>query len=328
MSISPESRFINFKTRALQAEIPLTAYLELSYRCTQRCVFCYNSRHHDLQALSTEEWKRILDDLRELGTLFVCLTGGEPMLHEGFLEIARGVRERHMALRILSNGSLIDDEMADALAELKPFTVELSLHGASAGTHDATTSTPGSFLKLWAAVEALNIRNVPLLLKTPLTRLNEAEIRDICALVREHGIPHSVDSYLTPTDAGNCSPLRLEASLEGIAAWAELLEHAGGEQKVHRSPGGSNCGLGRLTLAVDPEGWIYPCIQWRHSSMGNVRQQGLAEMWPESGVRKTAAALADEVNEWLLGLGEARSSGWYCPAEVMLRLGTPFEGPR
>src|SRR5262245_57342835 len=129
----------------------MTAYLELTYACNWRCVFCYNPRHHDLQRLALDDWRAVLDDLRTLGTLTVVLTAGEPLLHPDFVAIARAVRERAFALRLFTNGSLIDDAMADAIAELAPFAVEMSLHGATAPTHDATTKRPGSFAALWRA---------------------------------------------------------------------------------------------------------------------------------------------------------------------------------
>ncbi len=324
----PNRRFVDFKARALEAEVPFSAYLELTYDCTYRCRFCYNPRRHDLDPLSLNCWRDVLDDLRHLGTLFVCLTGGEPLLHQDFFEIASAVRERHMALRIMTNGGLVDDRMADALVDLRPFMVEMSLHGASETVHDATTSSPGSFLALWRAADALVARDVPVLLKTPLTRLNEGEIEEICALVKAHGIYHRVDGYLTPTDSGNCAPLEFQASSDSVATLTKLLRHVGEDPEVSRSPGGTNCGLGRMTVAIDPEGWVFPCIQWRHSTMGSVRQTPLINLWPGSVVRKKAAAVAHEVNDWLLGLGEPDASKHYCPAEVLLRTGNPFEAGR
>ena len=59
------------KQLALARAQPLGAYLELTYRCNWRCVFCYNPRHFDRRGLDLGEWSEVLDDLRELGTLSV-----------------------------------------------------------------------------------------------------------------------------------------------------------------------------------------------------------------------------------------------------------------
>ena len=85
------------KRIAIERAQPLAASLELTYRCNWRCVFCYNPRHHDQRGLSGAEWIGVLDELRALGTLYVSLTGGEPLTHPEFFAIARGVRERAFA---------------------------------------------------------------------------------------------------------------------------------------------------------------------------------------------------------------------------------------
>src|SRR4030095_13084208 len=136
-------------------------YLELTYRCNWRCVFCYNPRHGDLQPLSVADWTDVLDDLRALGTLAVVLTGGEPLAHPEFLAIARAARTRGFAVRLFTNGSLVTDAMADELAALDLVSIEMSLHGATPETHDRTTARPGSFTALLEGVDRLKARGVP-----------------------------------------------------------------------------------------------------------------------------------------------------------------------
>jgi MoaA/NifB/PqqE/SkfB family radical SAM enzyme len=80
------------KQRALDRAQPLGAHLELTYRCTWRCVFCYNPRHHDPRGLTGAEWVAVLDELRALGTLSVTLTGGDPLTRPDFFEIAAAAR--------------------------------------------------------------------------------------------------------------------------------------------------------------------------------------------------------------------------------------------
>ncbi len=177
------SGFGAFKQRALALSVPLSAHLELTYACNWRCVFCYNPRHSDRRRLTVDEWRVVLDDLRALGTLTVTLTGGEPLTHPEFFEIAAAVRERALALKVYTNGSLVSDEIAGRLAVLRPLAVELSLHGATAEVHDGTTARPGSFAALLRGIERLRARGLRLLIKTPLTRLNEHQLVQLIALV-------------------------------------------------------------------------------------------------------------------------------------------------
>jgi MoaA/NifB/PqqE/SkfB family radical SAM enzyme len=316
--------WLQLKTHAARHAQPLSANLELTYRCNWRCVFCYNPRHHDRRGLSAEEWTAVLDDLRLLGTLFVALTGGEPLAHPGFLDIARAARARRLAIRVFTNGSLVTEEMADALADLQPLGIELSLHGADAGTHDRATGRPGSYAAFRQGLERLHRRNVPLLVKTPLTSLNEGELEAMVALVEGLGVTHRIDASLTPRDDGDPSPLRLRASRAAVERLYALLARRGALPGADHPAGGYNCGLGRLTLAIDPEGAVYPCLQWKRTSLGNVRERPLREIWKGSPARQDAAQVALDANEAMRAAGGPVSRFPFCPALALQNTGDPF----
>lgn len=316
--------WLRLKGRALALAQPLSAHLELTYRCNWRCVFCYNPRHHDLRGLSGREWIAVLDDLRELGTLSVTLTGGEALTHPDFLEIARAVRSRSFTLRVLTNGTLVTEAMADALASLDPMAIELSLHGASAATHDRATGRPGSFAALLRALERMRRRGLSLLLKTPLTWMNEHELDAIIALAEGLGAPHKVDATITPRDDGDRGPLQYRASREAVERMYRRVAERGRLPAVEREAGAVNCGLGRLTVAIDPEGNVYPCLQWKRTSLGNVRQAPLRELWRTSPERAEAAGVAVAANDTLMGMGEALRRFPFCPALAFERTGDPL----
>jgi MoaA/NifB/PqqE/SkfB family radical SAM enzyme len=313
------------KQVALDRAQPLSASLELTYRCNWRCVFCYNPRHHDRRGLGGTEWLAVLDDLRVLGTLYVALTGGEPLTHPEFLAIARGVRERAFALRILTNGALVTEALAAEIEALRPLAVEMSLHGASAATHDLATATPGSFERMLRGVDRLLARSVSVVLKTPLTRLNEAEMDGVRRIADERGVPWRVDPVLTPRDDGDPGPLAFRASADAVERMFRAVRDAGQLPHEERAKGGTNCGLGRTTLAVDPEGNVFPCLQWRRSPLGNVRETPLREMWAGSAERLAAASVARSANDRLVEAGGALASFPFCPALALQRTGDPLQ---
>ena len=312
------------KQVALERAQPLAASLELTYRCNWRCVFCYNPRHHDRRGLSGAEWLAVLDGLRALGTLYVALTGGEPLTHPEFLAVARGVRERAFALRILTNGALVTEPLAEEIAALRPLAVELSLHGATAATHDRATATPGSFDAMTRGLDRLLARKVGVVLKTPLTHLNEAEMEGMRRIAEERGVPWRVDPVLTPRDDGDAGPLAYRASPEAVSRMFRELAALGQLPHEERAKGGTNCGLGRTTIAVDPEGNVFPCLQWRRAPLGNVRETPLPSMWAGSTERLFAASVARSANDTLVAAGGAVSSFPFCPALALQRTGDPL----
>lgn len=311
---------LRIKQRALANAQPLTVHLELTYRCNWRCVFCYNPRHFDRNALRFAEWLAVLDDLRALGTLNLTLTGGEPLANPDFFPIAEAARERGFALRIFSNATLIDDAAADRIAALPPLAVEVSIHGATAEVHDRTTARAGSFAATWAGVHRLVARGVPVVLKTPITRWNEHQIDELVALAVAKDLDLQLDPHITPRDDGDTSPLTYAPSAAGVR---RALAHAPVEA-MERVAGGVNCGLGRITMAIDPEGNVFPCMQWRHRAMGNVRQTPLPELWRTSDLRREAAELAVAVNDHLLRQGGALAEFPYCPALAIQETGDAF----
>ena len=315
---------LRLKQAALARAQPLSALLELTYRCNWRCVFCYNPRHHDLRGMSAAEWRPILDDLRALGTLSVALTGGEPLTHPEFLAIATAVRDRAFALRILSNGALVTAPLAAAIAALRPLGYETSLHGGCAATHDRATATAGSFDALWRGIDRLRDAGVPVLVKTPLTRLNEDEIDAMRALVEARGLPWQLDAMLTPRDDGDAAPLAYRASPRGVETMMRALLAAGQLPAEERAEGGVNCGLGRITVAIDPEGNVFPCVQWRRRPLGNARETPLRELWHGSPERQEAADVARRASTAVRERRDALSSFAFCPALAQQQTGDPL----
>jgi MoaA/NifB/PqqE/SkfB family radical SAM enzyme len=297
--------------------------LELTYACSWRCVFCYNARHHDAARLSGEEWFGVLDELRGLGTLWVALTGGDPVAHPDFLRIAQAARDRAFGLRVFTNGALVDGTMARRIARLKPLSVELSLHGATAKTHDRATRRAGSFVSMRTAMEHLLRSGARVVLKTPVTRINEGSIEDLLGFAERHGAEIRFDPTLSPRDGGDPSPLRFRATPAGTERVLSRLHSVGQLRAVRRVPGGTNCGLGQSTMAIDPEGNVYPCLQWREQALGNVREARLGEIWRRSPVRERVTGISRAANDALLEAGAPLSTFRFCPALAMQETGDP-----
>jgi len=309
--------------RAVRLAQPLSAYLELTYLCNWRCVFCYNPRHFDLKRMSAARWIEVLDDLRELGSLNIALTGGEPLTHPEFFEIAKAVSDRHFALRIFSNGSLIDAVTADRIAAITPYSVEMSLHGSTPDVHDRVTMRPGSFDSMLGAVKLLRERGVRVKLKTPLCSINEHQLDEMIALVDGLGVAYNIDPNMSPTDDGDSSPLKFRISRE-TRQRIMVEELKSGSIVNERVEGGHNCGLGRTTIAVDPEGNVYPCLSWKQDSIGNVRETRLRDLWHHSPARERAAQISQDANDKLVAAGGESSEFPFCPAVASRKTGDPL----
>ena len=149
--------------KAEQRRTPLNMHLELTYRCNEQCVHCYCVVEHGKEAeaakreLTYEEIVRVLDQLAELGCLYVTFSGGEVLVRRDFFDIVEHARQRGFVYRVYTNGIGLTEERARRLAALEPLTVELSIFSADAAVHDAITRVPGSFDRLIAAVPCFEL---------------------------------------------------------------------------------------------------------------------------------------------------------------------------
>ena len=115
---------------ATEKKVPLYGVLELLPLCNLNCDMCYvrmsREEMEEVGRLRTmEEWTKTAEDMMRAGTLFVLLTGGEPLLYPHFRELYQKLRELGMIITINTNGTLIDEAWADFFAENKPRRINI-----------------------------------------------------------------------------------------------------------------------------------------------------------------------------------------------------------
>ncbi|HEY2512729.1 MAG TPA: radical SAM protein [Polyangiaceae bacterium] len=275
--------------RSRATHIPLAVSCEITHACNVDCQHCYLDLVPDskIGALSTEEWKRIFRELRAAGSLFLTLTGGEVLVRKDWYELASYARELNFAVRIFTNGTLIDERNADRIASIHPICVEISLLGGIAATHDAISQRRGSFDKTLAGVRRLRARNIPVLLKCVLMKSNISEMEMLRAIAAEVGSHVQFDLEITPKNNGSVSPQALRGDEQALLAAAADLERvmAAGEEGSKSSGSRRDwldegpCAAGRGTCHISPTGDISPCTQWAGRPVGSLRKSSFAELW-------------------------------------------------
>ena len=307
---------------------PTNVFYEMTHRCNHRCLFCSNPPVGKRRELTLEEIDDFIDQCREMNILFFTLTGGEPLVHPHFFEIGRRIKEAGFALRVFSNGSLIDGRTADDLKELGPFEIELSLHGARAETHDEMTGVPGSFMKFSDAARFLKERGMKVNLKCVVTRLNQGELREVKRFADDIGFPVLFDPQVTPRVDGTRGPLDYAPDPEFLAEfWSASFDDVRGgavllKRGEPRLPG--ICGSGRSQFMVDPYGDLYPCSIWARR-LGNVREQTIKEIWETSEALREVRDITERIQKRLMEKGEWGRFCFFCPGMAEACSGNPEE---
>ncbi len=135
--------------------VPHFLLIDPTEACNLRCKGCW-AGEYEVHSLPFERLDRLFTEAEELGIRWIVLLGGEPFAYKRLLELV----ERHpdMVFMAYTNGTFIDDEVADRLAELANFSPAISLEGFREATDRRRGE--GVFDKVMAAMDRLTDRGV------------------------------------------------------------------------------------------------------------------------------------------------------------------------
>lgn len=160
--------------------------IELSSKCNERCLHCYIPHEYKINDIEEDLYYKVLDQLEEMGTLGVTLSGGEPMVHPKFKEFLKAAKDRDFYVHVLSNLVLLDDETVEIMRNGNTCGVQVSLYSMNPEHHDAITTVKGSFEKTKAAILKLIDNNIPVQISCPTMKGNKDDFVDVCKWAHEH----------------------------------------------------------------------------------------------------------------------------------------------
>jgi MoaA/NifB/PqqE/SkfB family radical SAM enzyme len=154
-------------------------------RCNYRCKGCDVWRAQDERELSTEEIKRGLDIIRELGVIEIVISGGNPLLREDIDEIIE-YASRSFITTVYDNGSMAAQKI-DALR--KADFVAISIDSLDPAKNDYIKGVKGAWKKAMQSVEKLHEEGIPVSVSPTISQFNLYEIADFTKFFLEKGIP-------------------------------------------------------------------------------------------------------------------------------------------
>jgi len=305
--------------------------LELTYNCNLDCFYCYNDRTKQGEPLSLRQYQDLLEDLAAMHTLFLTLTGGEPMVHPHFFAIGNRARELGFVTRVRTNGHTLGPRQCERLRrEVDPYAVEISLHGATAQVHDKQTQVPGSFERLLRNIESAKEHGLRVQAVSTPTAWNEHQVDELFALCDSLGIPLRFQGPVAPRDNGDQAPLVIQPRRE---TWDKIEQRIAQDDRQGAGecepavPSGEPqafCSVGVAGVDIDPYGNVQACMHLQQSA-GNLHRESIANIWHNSPVFSRARTRSLEATADFAG-DSPRQLGApvYCIAvEENLSKGTP-----
>lgn len=272
--------------------IPIEVSLELTHHCNFRCQHCYIPDFSAPDRLTTERILELLDELAEMGTLYLTLTGGEMFLRRDWYPIAKRARTLGFSLRLFSNGATVDPEVADAIRELHA-AVEVSLYSMDPDVFERITQRQGSFAKTIRGIELLRERDVEVLLKIPMMVHNVKGFEKVFDYGRVIGAEVRADARIVAKKDGDLVTLKLRADEEDLmplyrGGWTPCA--VPGELGSDPRSDGPLCAAGNRYANITSAGEVRAC-NILPGVAGNLREHSFREIWEGSAWLKKVRAI-------------------------------------
>ena len=272
----------------------LSVSLELTYRCNEHCVHCYlddPSEIRKAKELSADNWIRVIDECASIGCMNVLVTGGEPTLHPGFIDICQHVVDKGLLLNVYTNGLEIKDDIFDALCAMKLNSVSVSLYGGYPAFHDSITRIPGSFTKTLMTALKFKCAGKDTFIKTVVFRSHVDDYIQLKRLGKRIGMTVSPAPVIT---AGHSGKSNLDLAITDSEFRKLLHEERScsdkGDCVEGRDSEGPVCMAGQNMLSFDPYGNIFPCNAVQEI-VGDIHKSPINDVWENSKKLKWIRAI-------------------------------------
>lgn len=172
--------------------MPISVQFELTSRCNQACIQCYNQSGIDKNKKNTdipvEKWIETAKELAQIPLPQVIISGGEPtLLGDDLFKIMDIFHEVGSHFIFITNGMNINEENIDKFAKYNYAWMQFSIDGATEEVHDHVRGARGSFKKVVRAASLARSRGIPVGIASTIIRYNLHEINELIDLAYDLG---------------------------------------------------------------------------------------------------------------------------------------------
>ncbi len=221
-----------FKDRLrIQSEeknILLSASIELTNRCCFRCPHCYMDSKA-LGYLPLSSFEGIVTELKNLGCVYLTITGGEALLHPEFEKMYLFAHSKGFIISVFSNGFLLD-KFIDLFAQYRPYEIDVTLYGM-----DDLSYVQNTGVSAWERVNSnltmLKERGISFSVKASVTYSIYPLLRQMEEYAKSLSVTFRSDLYIYLTQAQakyvkRLSPTEISTELLSNPGYIELERNA------------------------------------------------------------------------------------------------------
>jgi pyrroloquinoline quinone biosynthesis protein E len=278
--------------------VPTTLLAELTHRCPLHCPYCSNPLEliRAEAELSTDDWKRVFSQARELGVLQLGLSGGEPLLRKDLEELAAHARQQGLYSTLVTSGLGLTRSRAERLKDAGLEHIQISIQDSDPEIAERIAGVRSVKHKQAAAVLVREL-GFAFTINVVLHRANLDRIGEIIDMAAELGADRIELANTQYYGWGLQNRAALMPTREQVERSREIAEQAiqryRGRMQItyvlpdyfEAYPKACYGGWGKVYLVVAPNGMVLPChgaTQITTLNFDNVRAHSLEWIWSES----------------------------------------------
>ncbi|MGQ9627666.1 MAG: PqqD family peptide modification chaperone [Anaerolineae bacterium] len=279
-----------------ERKYPILSEIALTYRCQNRCFFCYASspeRGRQVPEMTTEEVCLVIDKIVDQARVpSISFTGGEPTLRDDLPELVAHAKGKGMRVNLISNGiRCAEESYVSWLAEAGLDSAQISLEAGRAEVHDAVVNHPGAFSKTVQGVRNLKSAGIHTHTNTTINRTNRQDLFNLIDLLAEMGQEYlSMNMVIRTGEAVGKPEVGYDEIGELVAALKERAEGYGMRfvwyspvpyclfNPIQHGLGSQACSAADGLLSIAPDGAVLPCSSFEEG-IGNLLHEDFETLW-------------------------------------------------
>jgi len=270
----------------LRFNFPTMVNIELSRRCSLRCVHCYvgdknlsSSKPSFLEQLSECDVNGLFDELKSLGVFLVVITGGEPFISKSFKTFLEIGAQKGFLMEIFSNLQYLPDWFCSSrYKDFRIGRIQTSVYSSEKKIHDSVTKSIGSFEQNIKNLYFLKEKGYFLEVATPLMRKNFFSWENTSFFFRKIGIVQNFSWPLAYEYYGLNKRRKGELNISGQNFRDFVGKNPDFLLKINNAnPDEYICEAGKAIFAISATGDIFPCSQLP-LSVGNIKRNKIKEI--------------------------------------------------
>ena len=314
--------------------------VSITDRCNYKCVYCRTGEvGAQYPELDSDEYLRLIRLFVTLGVTKVRLTGGEPLLRRGLVDMVkelstwRTLNGEPLDLALTTNGHLLE-ELAPPLKAAGLNRVTVSMDAVEAGTFERITRIPGSFNTVLGGVRAARAAGLtPLKINCVLLRgFNDDQIEGFARFAREEDVVVRFIEFMPLEEGRLWSPeivVTLKEIVERIGKVLPLVEMPLREASETARRYTFADGVGEIgIIAPVSQAFCGACSRLRLTSDGKIRTCLFSQVEHDLYGRLRAGAGDEELRAYIVGTVKGKEArhhigepGFLKPSRSMVHIG-------